>query len=152
MPILNYTTSIHVLKTVGEIQALLASRASQVATDYGPGGVPIAISFTIDVRAVPVRFRLPCDIRGVLAAMKQDRKVPRGLCNETQAGRVAWRIVKDWVAAQLAFIEAGQARTEEVFLPYALHDDGRTLFQHFTDNTKLLTSGENVIEGKFGTE
>jgi hypothetical protein len=38
--------------------------------------------------------------------MRGDRKVPRSKCTEDQAQRVAWRIVKDWVEAQMAIVEA----------------------------------------------
>ena len=51
-----------------------------------------------------------------------------------QARRVAWRILKDWVAAQLAIVEAEQAQMAEVFLPYAVESQtGQTMFQLFLE-------------------
>ena len=35
-----------------------------------------------------------------------------------QAYRVAWRNILDWVQAQMALLEIGMAKMEEVFLPY----------------------------------
>jgi hypothetical protein len=35
-----------------------------------------------------------------------------------QAYRVAWRNILDWVQAQMALLEIGMAKIEEVFLPY----------------------------------
>jgi hypothetical protein len=41
--------------------------------------------------------------------------------------------LKDWVAAQLAVVEAGAAQMAEVFLPYAMHSEGRTMFAMFDE-------------------
>src|SRR5438552_18436509 len=46
---------------------------------------------------------------------------------QLQAVRVEWRIVKDWVEAQLALIETRMVTAQQVFLPYAIMRDGRTL-------------------------
>jgi hypothetical protein len=72
--------------------------------------------------------------------MEKDRAIARTYCNQQQATRTAWRILKGWIEAQMAIIEAGLASLAEVFLPYALLKDGRTLFDHFrSDKTRLLT-------------
>ena len=45
-----------------------------------------------------------------------------------QAYRTAWRIIKDWVDAQMALLETEMVDFEEVFMPYIL--SGReTLYQ-----------------------
>lgn len=54
-----------------------------------------------------------------------------------------WCIVKDWVAAQLAFIESRQVRTEQAFLPYLVIKDGATLSEKILNDPKfLLGDGE----------
>jgi hypothetical protein len=141
MSLLNYTTSIKVEKTVGEIQGMLAAHGAQFCTVGYDEGQPMGISFVYLVNGSPCNFKLPCHVDGVLAVMEKDRNVPRRLCCEEQAYRVAWRIVKSWVAAQLAFVEAEQAKMEQVFLPYALLQDGMTLFQQVEGSPKLLQSG-----------
>ena len=84
-------------------------------------------------------FTLPCNVEGVLRVLKRQSKVPRSACTMAQAQRVAWRIIKDWCAAQLAIIEAGQATMAEVFLPYLQTPTGQTLYQALeTGNLKLL--------------
>jgi hypothetical protein len=61
-----------------------------------------------------------------------------------QAVRTAWRIVKDWVEAQMALVETQMVTTQEVFLPYAVMRDGRTLSQHVAaDPGLLLGDGKN---------
>lgn len=49
------------------------------------------------------------------------------------AQKVGWRILKDWVAAQMAIVEAGAAELAEVFLPYAMQRDGKTMYQAFEE-------------------
>lgn len=53
--------------------------------------------------------------------------------------RVSWRIVKDWVEAQMAIVEAQLAEVGEVFLPYAVTKKGNTLYKELKqDGMKLL--------------
>jgi hypothetical protein len=139
MPIKNYTTKINQGQTVAEIQALLAAKGAQsIMVDY-ENGDPTALAFMVKWQGQEVPFRLPCNWEGALAALKRDRRK----VDETQARAIAWRIVKDWVAAQMAIIEAGQATLQEVFLPYALVNKQTTLFQRMTiDPGRLLGAGE----------
>ncbi len=55
-----------------------------------------------------------------------------------QAVRTAWRIVKDWVEAQMALVETQMVTTRDVFLPYAVMRDGRTLSQHVQSDPGFL--------------
>ncbi len=153
MPILNYTTSIQAQKTAGEIQSILAIKgAHSIAIDY-EAAQPVALTFRLNIREQDVSFRLPCNWRGVEDVMRYDKKCPQRFKNSEQARRVAWRIVKDWVEAQLAIIESGQAEVAEVFLPYAITQSGETLFQRMTnDPSRLLTAGDQpgrVLTGTF---
>ena len=141
MAILNYTTKIAASKTVGEILTTLSKAGCRkITTDYDAQGEPAALTFAVEVNGTLVWFALPCNVAGVLAALKRDRKVPRANCTEAQARRVAWRIIQDWCEAQLAIIEAGQAQLAEVFLPYAITPGGQTLFQHLQGGTLKLLS------------
>lgn len=134
MPILNYTTSINADKTVGEIQKILArAGASDIAIKYANGN-PVALAFSITVEGRAVAFRLPARWQGVLKRMDRDSKVARRLVTEDHALRVCWRILKDWLEAQLAIIDAEAASLAEVFLPYAVTKDGSTLFDAFVQN------------------
>lgn len=60
-----------------------------------------------------------------------------------QAVRTAWRIVKDWVEAQMALVETRMVTTQEVFLPYAVMRDGRTLAQTVQSNPSFLLGSDN---------
>jgi hypothetical protein len=97
-------------------------------------------------------FGLPCDWKPVFEVMYKDKKSyptydrryeSQQSARRAQAIRTAWRIVKDWVEAQLAIIETRMVKTEQVFLPYVIMRDNRTLYEHVqTDPKFLLGSGE----------
>lgn len=141
MPILNYTTKIDSYKTITEIQQILARNGGKkMIIDNNDAGLPIALTFCVDWHGSPLAFVLPCNFEGVLKAMKKSSKVPRSLCTEEQALRVGWRIVKDWVEAQMAIVEAQLASIAEVFLPYAVTKSGTTLYKHIETDSRLLLS------------
>lgn len=128
MPILNYSTQIAAEKTVTEIQAMLAkAKAQAVMTEY-TDGVLVALSFRIQTAAGLMSFRLPSNVPRIYQVLVRQNVTPK-LKTHEQAARVAWRIVKDWLAAQLALVSAGLAELEQVFLPYAQDASGATLYE-----------------------
>lgn len=146
MPILNYTTSIAVEKTVGEIQRKLAAAGAQaVLTEYDSERVLSSVSFRIEYNGAMVSFRLPAQLDPIYVILQRDDRVPRKLKTREQAARVAWRIVKDWIEAQLALVEAEQVEMVEVFLPYAQNPvTGETFFRQLANsNFALLTHDGN---------
>jgi hypothetical protein len=140
MAILNYTTSIDCEKSIAEIQKCLVKQgANKIVTDY-ENGSPSSVTFCLTINDRMVGYILPANYSGVLKAMKNDRKVPNSKCTPEQAQRVAWRIVKDWVEAQMAIVEAQLADMAEVFLPYAVTKTGETMYQYIQKDTQLLLS------------
>mgnify|MGYP000695156209 CR=1 FL=1 len=106
MSILNYTTQIKYEKTIMEIQQILVKHgAKRIMTDYD-NGLPSALKFGKEVNGSMMAFSLPANYRGVLNAMKKDKKVPKSKLTEEQALRVSWRIIKDWLEAQIALVQA----------------------------------------------
>lgn len=139
MSLLNYTTQIDATKTTGEISKLLAKAgASAVMHDYDGNGNIVALSFKIKLNENDIAFRLPTDWRPVLQVLNNDPKVPIRLCTQEQALRVAWRITKNWIEAQVAFIETMMVTTAQVFLPYAVTNNGQSLYEYIGQNTNLL--------------
>lgn len=130
MAILNYSTTISAEKTAMDIQSRLAkAKAQAVLCEYDGQGVMIAMSFRVATKYGVVSFRLPANTDGVLRALTRDAKVPKRLKTRQQAANVAWRVLKDWVEAQLAIVEAEMAELAEVFLPYAQDQNGCTTYQ-----------------------
>lgn len=144
MPLLNYTTSIAPQKTVMEIQSLLVKAgASKILADYDTEGNIISLSFQLKAEQGDISFTLPTAWQPVLETLKR-QNVSRSLQTPEQALRVAWRITKAWVEAQLAIIETRMVTTAQVFLPYAITKDGSTVYEYIAGNTNLLlSSGAN---------
>ena len=134
MAILNYTTVITTEKTVGEIQAMLVrAKAAAVLTEY-EDLILTAISFRVPTRDGLLTFRLPANVPRFYQVLLRDKSVPARLRTQEQAARVAWRILKDWLAAQLAIIEAGMVDLAQVFLPYLqVTPEGRTVYEVLSD-------------------
>lgn len=127
--IANKTTEIDAQKTVTDIQAMLAgAKATQMLIEY-EGTQPVALSFKIDLDGYTVNYRLPCNYKGVLAALMNEKKnrLHRRLLTPYHANRVAWRIIRDWLRAQLSIIEANASTLQEVMLPWAITNSGKTV-------------------------
>jgi hypothetical protein len=138
MAILNYTTKIDAWKSVSEIQKILSANKVTHSSIKNEGTFPVALSFTIDFKGQPLNFLLPCNYEGVLKCLKSDKRVPNASKNTEQAIRTSWRIVKDWVEAQMAIIQSEQAKIEEVFLPYLIvNSTGETLANKMLNNDGL---------------
>ena len=148
MALLNYTTGIEAIKTVGEIQGNLAAHgAKSILIDYGEDRTVEALAFRVLGPNGEVAIRLPIDPEAVLKVLTQQNrrgKVPRRYVNRAQAVRVAWRIVKDWVEAQMAILETEMVKMEQIFLPYVITQSGRTLYEAMVDQHFQLGSGEEA--------
>ncbi len=139
MPILNYTTSISHEKTISEIMKCLSKGgASKIIMDNNSNGDPIALTFQIYFRNNMLAFSLPVRTESVLEIMKRDKKIPRSKCTHDQALRVSWRILKDWIEAQMAICQSGMTEVAEVFLPYAVTKSGLTLFEDLKNGDQKL--------------
>lgn len=141
-PLLNYTTSINPQKTVGEIMGILAGHGARaILMNYSDDGSIEALSFQIDTAQGRVGIRLPVDPDAVLKVM--DRQgVARKYLSREHALRVAWRIIKDWVKAQVAIVETEMVRMEQVFLPYMIVKEDQTLYEAMRDKHFLLGEGK----------
>jgi hypothetical protein len=140
----NYSTQIAATKTVGEMQQMLAAAGAQrIAVDY-EGGSPTGLTFALDTEHGMRVFSLPVNIEAMhrLLILKERRgelksgtKAVRS--SREQAERVAWRIMKDWLGAQLALIESHMVDLTQVMLPYLRVDEHRTLWQSYQERELL---------------
>lgn len=139
MPILNYTTKVKASRTVSEVQALLAAAGATAIMVRYEAGQPVALAFRLATSAGERDFALPCRWREVQEVLRKQRVDSRYL-SDAHALDVAWRIVEDWVAAQIAIIQAGLVRMDEVSLPYLLTGSGQTVYERFASD-RLLEAG-----------
>lgn len=135
----NYTTDVSEVKTVGEIHGLLAGKGVRsIQVIYDDKARPMGISFVVIIENLPIPFKMPCNFDGVKKAMaagytNRQARYRWEARSDEQVRRVTWRIVKDWIAAQMALIEAEQASLIQVFLPYCVmnQNEGLTVFDKF---------------------
>jgi hypothetical protein len=142
MAIANYTTSVPAIKSVGEIQGILVAHgAKSILINYADNGVVESLSFIVKTPYGDMPIRLPTDAKAVLRVMEEQR-VPRRYLTYEQAVKVAWRIVKDWVRAQMAILETEMVKMEQIFLPYMVTGNDKTLYEAMVDKKFFLTEGE----------
>ena len=148
MAIKNYTTDVPVNKTVSEIHLMLADHgAKRILFDYGAESRVEAICFVISTPGGEQAVRLPANAEMVRAVLQRQKASPktrnRASIDDSmeQAERVAWRIVRDWLAAQLAILETEMVTVEQVFLPYFLDRQGRTLYEVYRSGRLMREDG-----------
>lgn len=145
MAILNYTTTVDAFKTVSEIEYILMKhKAASIMKQYD-GETIIGLSFLIDTGTQQIPVKLPVKIDECLEVLKKEkRQNPKKQIKDTrqQAERVAWRILKDWVEAQMALLDIEMVRFEEIFLPYIETSNGQTIFQKLEEKQFLLEMKE----------
>jgi hypothetical protein len=140
---LNYTTTVPAARTVGECQSILAAAGAASVSVHFEDGLPAGLSFTLKTPHGVRGFTLPVNIDGVQrllvdankkGALRSDGHQNARLEGREHASNVAWRVVKDWLEANLALIAARMATIDEVMLPYlVVNDDGRTLWQAYRE-------------------
>jgi hypothetical protein len=118
----NYTSSVPSNRSVSHIEERLAAHGAQsVVKQYGEDRRLAAVSFFMRIGDRLVPFRLPARTAQVEQIFKARVKKPRRGTLEKlseQAERTAWKIISDWVDAQMALVELQQAEIAEIFMPY----------------------------------
>ncbi len=155
----NYTTTISAERSIGEIEQMLlnfgANNFMKKVSEDGKRQYS-TIMFTIEINGNNLPFRLPANIDKVTEYLWQDYKNTRTRYRKTredfakEAYNITWRIIKDWVHAQLSIIATGMVKIEEVFLPYLMVDDKTTLSEKFVSGglKKLLPEYKPFTDGE----
>jgi hypothetical protein len=144
MPLLNYTTTIDESKTVQEIQKLLAGAgAVAMRTEFDKTGAITAVSFEIPTSYGMQNYSLPANVDGVLGVMEKQKKEgkTRRAVSRAQATRAAWRIVKDWLEAQLALVESNQVTVDQIMMPHLMVRPGVSLYSMMVEQRLQLPEG-----------
>lgn len=141
--ILNYTSTIEPEQTISEIQKMLSRHGVMAMMTEYDGPQVSAVSFKMNVEGQPMGFKLPCNWRGVREVFREEgisqgKIKHRDKSLDNQAVRTAWRIIKDWIEAQLALVEVNMVTIPQVFLPYAIMRNGQTLSEHIAQNPSYL--------------
>jgi hypothetical protein len=84
-------------------------------------------------------YTLPCDVDAmhkVLDRQWRHGEIPPRYATPEHAERVAWRVIKDWLEAQLALVAAQMATLEQAMLPH-MHESGMdspTMFERYVES------------------
>ena len=138
---MNYTTTIPAERTVGECQRIHGRAGAAAVAVHFEDGEAAGLSFRLDTPHGRRDFTLPVNIIGMQAVLRktdfstlhQSRRQRDAYQEREHAAHVAWRVVKDWLEANLALIAAGMASLDEAMLPYLVVDDSRTLYQAYRE-------------------
>lgn len=144
MAILNYTTTVDSFKTVSEIEYILMKhKAKSIMKNYDGESIT-GLSFLIDTGFRQIPVRLPVKVDECLEVLEREKANGARSIKATreQAERVAWRILKDWVEAQMALLDIEMVKFEEIFLPYIEMQGGQTVFEKLEANQFLLEEVE----------
>lgn len=148
MPLLDYTTSVPVSRTVAQVQAKLVEHGARaVMMEYDDRGRINALAFKINLPNGELPIRLPIDAAATLRVLQKQHynsEIPARYASEEHAYRVAWRIIKDWVEAQMSLLETEMVKMEQIFLPYVITRDGQTVYQVLAERHFLLGAGEGA--------
>jgi len=135
----NFSTTIAVEKTIAEIEKMLSKYgATKIMKEYDIDGNPVILVFQIITEQGEVPIKLPVNtdkIRDVFKVQVSNKKLPNKFWNDPsfskeQASRVGWRIIKDWLDAQLTLLNIEMVKVSEIFLPYMYSDKlGKTMFE-----------------------
>ncbi len=148
----NYSTSIKAAKTIAEIENILATNgATGIMKEYDSEGIVKLLYFIIETKQGNITYKLPCDnlrIRQALIDLKKAKKIDlsaKKVQSLEHATNVGWRIIKDWLYAQLSLIRIEMTSFEQIFLPYAFDPrTNQTFFEKIKDsNYSLLLEASN---------
>ncbi len=132
------TTMIDPQKTAGEIiSELVKAGATSVNTDYKDSRIS-GLRWLMRIGSGEILFDMPVRVDPVFKLLQDRRSHSRlhhAANDRAQAERVAWRQLLRWVQAQLAMIDTGMVRTEEVFMPYIVVNPAtnQTLFERMQE-------------------
>jgi len=135
MPLLNYTP--WAVWTAKAMPVARAKSSYSVITWRAPALDQEPLNL-----AGPRTFVLPVNSGRVEAVLKRD-KAPARYSTPEHAERVAWRIVKDWVEAQLAIIRTEMVTLDQVMLPYMRGEDGQTVYELYVNRQLALPAGSD---------
>ena len=145
----NYTTKVAATKTASEIQELLAAHGvERIGLTYKKGR-PAGIAFEATTDLGPQAFQLPIDVDAMHQLLRREKAAGRlpgisaALADDREhAERVAWRVVAEWLRAQMTLVASRMATLDQVMMPYLVVDGGRSMYSVYREQQlRELTAG-----------
>lgn len=145
--LLNYTTTVPVDKTVGEIAGILVKAgARSIQTDFNEQGRISGMSFVVRTGFGNRAFHIPVQAERVQKVLQTELAHTRThqskavLTSPEQAERVAWRILKDWLEAQMTLVQLQLIGLDQAMLGFmqVRAGDNRTAYELYADEQLAL--------------
>lgn len=153
----NYTTEAKTEKMVADIQQILVDfGATGIGFGYAEGKIS-SINFQILMEGNSQVVSLPLFADKVHEVLRQQGvfgvKRQKGYNRNDQATdkeldqayRTALATVRDWLDAQLAYLQTKQVDFPQLFLPYIQGRDGRTVYEVLKENHFTIGQNEQDI-------
>lgn len=136
MALKNTYSNSPVYQSIEKIEkALVAAGAMGISKSYDDGKIT-GLSFSIKIKNSEINFKLPVNWKKVQQVLiNENIRVGNG---DYYAYRVSWAILKDWVEAQMAILASESVTMPQLFLPYAVAKNGKTLYDSVVDDGLLL--------------
>jgi len=147
MAIKNYTSQVSAKRSIDYIETQLVKHgAKTIVKLYDTEKKINGIWFVIESENGDIPYKLPARVKKCEVILKSNlgprtRPETRKKISQ-QAERTAWKILSDWVEAQMAMVELSQIEITEIFLPYIYdHKTNQTFYEKIkADNfNHLLT-------------
>lgn len=143
MGLKNYTTIIKSNTTIIEIEKILLTQGvTDIWKQYDSDGNAKNVCFMVITEHGKLPFKLPVNPEAVQQVLRNQKrsgklkKLSMAKINDIDYCRnVSWRIIKDWIDAQMAIIELDLVKIEQVFLPYIWNPaTGKTFYEQIVEN------------------
>jgi hypothetical protein len=137
----NYTTEIPAQRTISEIEEILVKHgATDTWKQYDSPGKVTTLNFAVNTEFGKMPFKLSIDAQVICEVLKEQSKhglksISRKQASDIEHARnVGWRIVKDWIDAQMAMVFLKMRKLEQIFLAdiYDMRSE-KTFFQILRD-------------------
>ena len=138
----NYTSEVPVNRSLQNIQDILARAGAQkIMMDYDSTRNVSAIVFGLEIEGKGfVPFTLPVNVEKLATVLYKTDFNRLDEKRKEQARRTAWKNVHDWIDAQMALIETEMVEVGQVFLPYVVTGQNKTLYDSYMEG-RLLPPG-----------
>lgn len=143
----NYTTIKNYRTTIQEIETYLSKMgAKRILKEYDGRGIVTSLSFEINYNEKLLPIKLPARIDRVPAALRsiyntdkeltstQKALVKKAMGDEQRAINIAWRIIKDWLEANMSIMQLDQINMLEALLPFVVMKNGKTFYELLEHN------------------
>jgi|SRR5579872_2280519 len=134
------------------IQKILTQHGAREFTfEMDKQGEYTALRFAVEINGRLVHFRMPANVDKVRKAlMLRAKSTTQANAFAKNAYQVAWANVRDWLSVQMALVDINMVELPQVFLPYALNEQGKTFYETVQEHQFLLPSG--TLEGHYRIE